>query len=377
MATISRSPIPHNNQKRHRAHDFGHAVPCLPKGGGLVTDQARYLDHRGVKRLLRIVNPGPRTTRVGRKRRSRFTKRDPDERDDGRDPAFDPSNSLPGEQHYRRTPRLVREEAFRAPKACEIVDVVVDDAELYRMGILYDQDANNNNCHCQDIETEHGADFSFDAIVHPEPAYSLSLRAATRLGKSRVGKEGFRQDACYGCEERPSPVLSGCEVHLPVHLDENAATQRPFAHMATEEENAHGGDTDIQHRQRGRDNSPGIETDAQPLSVAYKLIESSKTPPDFLLTQLMASKRDVPPDLMPDDDGYESGSEVAASDWDIIGHPEPIAPDIPEGNDTYLGDIAAAFGDDDYYGDDDGLGVLLVQTVTADDAWVVIAGDDS
>ncbi|KAI0377136.1 hypothetical protein F5Y04DRAFT_265086 [Hypomontagnella monticulosa] len=95
---------------------------------------------------------------------------------DGRDMAADPSVVLPGD-HSRGKPKLERQEAFREPQRWwSHSDVVEDDADLYAMGLLYDDEHSRGSC------------FNLDTIVHPEPVYSV--RPAKRNKKQR-------QDASY------------------------------------------------------------------------------------------------------------------------------------------------------------------------------------
>ncbi|KAI2623947.1 hypothetical protein GGS26DRAFT_214965 [Hypomontagnella submonticulosa] len=89
--------------------------------------------------------------------------------DDGRDIAADPSVVLPSD-YSRSKPKLERQEAFREPKRWwSHSDIVEDDADLYAMGLLYDDDH------------AHGSYFNLDTIVHSEPVYSV--RPAKRAKK--------------------------------------------------------------------------------------------------------------------------------------------------------------------------------------------------
>ncbi|KAI5855106.1 hypothetical protein GGS23DRAFT_590174 [Durotheca rogersii] len=140
-------------------------------------------------------NRGPRSSRR-RSRTDRSRKPSippegwaPDEHD-GRRLAADPSIVLPGE----RTPRLKRQEAFRAPKTHESYyaarylafpcayalpasdldcAIAVDDDELYRLGLLYEDDG------------VRGAGFSLDLISHTEPYLVRPARRAARRQQRR------------------------------------------------------------------------------------------------------------------------------------------------------------------------------------------------
>lgn len=90
---------------------------------------------------------------------------------------------LPGDDHGNKLkPRLQRQEAFRGPSVREqgvfvSSDVVENDADLYRLGLLYDDGEGNRD-----------SAFSLDAIVHEESLYPVRLsRRKQKRGKhSRV-----------------------------------------------------------------------------------------------------------------------------------------------------------------------------------------------
>ncbi|KAK8848904.1 hypothetical protein PGQ11_015384 [Apiospora arundinis] len=84
---------------------------------------------------------------------------------------------LPGDGGRRTKPRLERQEAFRGPSVGGFVssdDVVESDADLYRLGLLYDDDEGNQ-----------GSGFSLDAIVHEEPLYVVRLSRRKQKRGSR------------------------------------------------------------------------------------------------------------------------------------------------------------------------------------------------
>ncbi|KAK8117563.1 uncharacterized protein PG998_005844 [Apiospora kogelbergensis] len=88
---------------------------------------------------------------------------------------------LPGDGYGNKsTPRLQRQEAFRGPSVrrqgafVSSDDVVENDADLYRLGLLYDG------------ETNRGPVLSLDAIVHTEPLYTVRLSRR----KQKRGKHG-------------------------------------------------------------------------------------------------------------------------------------------------------------------------------------------
>ncbi|KAI5926522.1 hypothetical protein F4810DRAFT_654742 [Camillea tinctor] len=80
--------------------------------------------------------------------------------DDGRALAADPGVVLPG--HRFQKPPLGREEAY----------YVTDDAELYRLGLLYDSDV-----------------FGLEAIVRAEPAYAVRPAKRARRRSRMSGRE--------------------------------------------------------------------------------------------------------------------------------------------------------------------------------------------
>ncbi|KAK8022239.1 hypothetical protein PG993_013006 [Apiospora rasikravindrae] len=78
-------------------------------------------------------------------------------------------------------PRLERQEAFRGPSVgggfVSSDDVVENDADLYRLGLLYDDGAGD--------EGNRGSGFSLDAIVHDESLYPVrQSRRKQKRGKS-------------------------------------------------------------------------------------------------------------------------------------------------------------------------------------------------
>ncbi|KAI1187076.1 hypothetical protein F5B17DRAFT_430901 [Nemania serpens] len=251
---------------------------------------------------------------------------DRDEREDGRRLAYDPTIALPGERR-RPTPRLERQEAFHAPQPWDIsdTDVVVDDAALYWLGILYDDD--------DDDEHVRESSFGLDTIVHPEPVYSL--RPAKRAKKAH---------------DHPPPLTQD-DLHLSVellstYLSQDAAIARflapPFS-IFTEN------NTEL-------DDSTTKESPATLLSVIYELAESST---DSLPPIPTASDF---PDLISDSekdqwDEYEADISPG-SDWAFV----PDTSDNAAGVDAEVEHIP-----DDYE----------ETTNTVDDAWIVLARDDS
>ncbi|KAI1421676.1 hypothetical protein F5Y12DRAFT_718177 [Xylaria sp. FL1777] len=247
---------------------------------------------------------------------------DRDEWEDGRRLSSDPTVALPGELR-RPTPRLERQEAFRAPQYRDN-DVVVDDAALYRLGILYD--SNDDNAHVR------GSGFCLDAIVHTEPIYSL--RPAKRRKRNQ------------------DPRLKGEDLHLSVnllstYLTEDAAIAR-FLAPIYEGEPAwfHGADSNGRH-----EGSTVREILAESLATIHELVESST----HSLAPIPAAS-DFP-DLVSDteEEGYEEHED--GGDWALVSGPNTDTASIDADVDVVTDDGEAAN--------------------PVDGVWVFIAGDDS
>ncbi|KAI1125049.1 hypothetical protein F5Y10DRAFT_268488 [Nemania abortiva] len=262
---------------------------------------------------------------------------DRDERDDGRHLASDPTVTLPGE---RLCPRLRRQEAFRAPQTWDIsdTDVVVSDAELYRLGILYDDDDDQN-------QHVHGSGFCLDAIVHKEPVYSL--RPAKRAKRTHGYQQFSKED----------------DLHLSVnllstYLSDDAAIAQFFAPVGDEERawilRDDFDNTDTQYsRSTVRGSSAGH------LAVIHELDESST----HLLTPSPAAN-DFP-DLVSDTEEDEEVDSTFSGDWALVLDPNDnasISSDDTSGSDT---DVDVVFDHDEE------------TTDAANGAWVFLAGDDS
>ncbi|KAI1344154.1 hypothetical protein F5Y15DRAFT_365675 [Xylariaceae sp. FL0016] len=103
------------------------------------------------------------------------------EREDDLGLAEDHTVSLPSD-NSRNKPRLQRQEAFQVPQAWNHTDHVDDDADLYRLGILYDD------------EYSRGSGFGIDLLDSVEPVYSI--RPAKRARKSREAQFEADEDSC-------------------------------------------------------------------------------------------------------------------------------------------------------------------------------------
>ncbi|TGJ83952.1 hypothetical protein E0Z10_g4795 [Xylaria hypoxylon] len=280
-----------------------HAPSCTRKGNQLkVSSRVRQTTRRRKAHTLRIGW-------------------DRDEREDCRRIASDLTVELPGE--WQRTPRLERQEAFRAPQTWD--NVVVDDAALYRLGILYDDD--DGDAHAR------GSGFGLDTIVHAEPIYSL--RPAKR-GKRAHHRVPLKEEDLYLSVDL-----------LSTYLGDDAVIARFLAPMSDEEPaRLHPDDRNGINRP---DNGFVIgEGSAEPLSIVYELIENST----HSLAPIPAAS-DFP-DLVSDTEEEDSG------DWALV----PGSSTDPSGNAVWL---------------DTNVGVVTDGETTSPvgGAWIFLAGDDS
>ncbi|RYC63748.1 hypothetical protein CHU98_g2460 [Xylaria longipes] len=255
---------------------------------------------------------------------------DRDEGEDGRRLAFDPTVALPGERR-RHTPRLERQGAFRVPQPWDISDKdVVNDAELYRLGILYDDD---------DDGSEHirGSGFGLDAIMHKEPVYSI--RPAKRAKKAHGRPLPLKEEDLRLSVE----LLSAC-------LGDDAAIARFFAPVGNEKfARSHNGDFGgINQRQNSSTTRNAL---AEPLSIIYELAESSThslapTPTEYDFPDLVSDKEE--------EEDEECKEDITCSgDWALVLDPD---------NDTGVETITDSRGE---------------TADTVGGAWVFLAGDDS
>ncbi|KAI0182558.1 hypothetical protein EV127DRAFT_449256 [Xylaria flabelliformis] len=301
-------------------------------GSGLSPTAARR-KHRQRPRAerLQILNharKGNHTVRLGW---------DHDEREDGRRLAFDPTVALPGERQ-RHMPRLKRQEAFCVPKTWDIsdTDIVVSDAELYRLGILYDDDGS---------EHTHGSGFCLDAITHKNPVYSI--RQTKRVKKSYYRRLPLGEENSHLSVEL-----------LSTYLGDDAAIARFFAPMGDKEP------ARLHHDNFGGTNqqqtsSTLSKVSAEPLSIIHELSESSihSTPAEIDPIDLMSDQDEERCEELKEDISY-SGDWALVSDTDSdAGQSSRDTDWFDTETDTVTGHEAAA----------DPVG----------GAWVFLAGDDS
>ncbi|KAI1349869.1 hypothetical protein F5Y01DRAFT_168934 [Xylaria sp. FL0043] len=302
-----------------------HKLRCLAPGSSPAIAGRKY--GKGLKTeylqaspcARKFHQPKPRPTTRYQKASTPRVGWDRDEREDGRRLSSDPTVSLPGERR-RPTPRLERQEAFRAPQGWEN-NVVVDDAALYRLGILYDSD--DENPHVR------GSGFSLGAIVHAEPTYSL------RPAKRRKRTHG--------------PQLREEDLHLSVnllstYLAEDATISRFLASMRGEE-------SDGFHSGRRREGSAGVKRSIEALPILQECVESSI---HSLIPTPAASDF---PELVSDTEEEGGEQDENGGDWALVS--------------DLNADVASL---------DTDVGLVTDDEETAnpvDGAWVFIAGDDS
>jgi hypothetical protein len=232
------------------------------------------------------------------------TPRKVDSQEDGRDLAYS-DIALPCDRfRLVRRPTLEREDAFRDASTAKVhvrrrVESANEDeqvADLYRMGLLYDNEE-------QDRSGNDG--FNLNSIHHDEPLYSI--RPAKRARKHKVSKGGFQNQA----------------LHLDLSFtdlgDDEAIAQYLMALSRQEADGA------IQHELH---DSPQSHT---PLRVIYELASSQ---PSFDVDTSQ------PPDLVVD----------VLSDYDCFSDGElddtPSQREVEENADNLPADAWVILGDD-------------------------------
>ncbi|KAI8628737.1 hypothetical protein F5Y19DRAFT_112333 [Xylariaceae sp. FL1651] len=359
--------LPTHQQLRRLAPGLS---PAIAKRRYRKTLKAEHIHWRGLSQTLH--NEQPYTKQPGlpslqvkntsRRRKGRTVRVgwEPDEWEDGRRLASDPTVALPGEGH-RSKPRLERQEAFRAPKTWLLSDsdLVADDAELYRMGLLYDDDDDDDG-NDGDNERARGPAFCLDAIAHVDPVYSM--RPAKRTKRSHHPRQlALSKEDLYLSVEL-----------LSAYLSNDAAIARFFTPGGGEEHAPlYPNDLDglgYENNNNNKNGSTDRESPAGPLTVIYELLESS--------TQSLAPTPAATdfPDLISDTDAGDNDNDEEDSnfgnDWALV--PDPCADaslDVPNSTDANGGGGGGA--DVDVVADGEDV------AAAADDAWIVLAGDDS
>ncbi|KAI1803499.1 hypothetical protein F4811DRAFT_327960 [Daldinia bambusicola] len=245
MAALSSSLFPPDQLFRQHAP---HPSPAPIRWRNLQEPQQSYKrssKHDPVSRSIRVSRlHGNRIVRQRRSRSSCLAWGFDDE--DNRRLAADPNVKLPSD-FGRCKPRLERQEAFREPETTRgfYSDVVEDDSDLYKLGLLYDD------------EHTRGPYFSLDAIVHDEPVYSV--RPAKRARKQRQEKSHFPLDLSYALVNSDvdvGPFLAP-EVHeIPVPVEDISVPRDESQHNS----------------------APARSYRDATLSVIYELSESSSSP---------------------------------------------------------------------------------------------------
>jgi hypothetical protein len=182
----------------------------------------------------------------------------------------------------RLKPRLKRQEAFRIPKAVFTSDVIENDSDLYRLGLLYDD------------EHARGSGFNLDTIVHSEPIYAV--RAPKRSRKSYF-TERIDNCSCLALD------LSFSSLGDDQALAQLLAFEFDIQCDPADEPAAQG---------RADDIVPVSTTQSTPLHVIYELFEDS--------THSLALS--PPVDVFPDSVSVSEGEEDGNNDWDLVPHLE-------------------------------------------------------
>lgn len=182
---------------------------------------------------------------------------------------------LPSDGH-RRKPRLERQEAFHVPEMIFRSDAVQDDAELYQLGILYDD------------EQLRGAGFTLDSIAHIEPTYEV--RPAKRARRGR-------------CPTRYSTIDRDDTISSPPRLVHSSEAEFDLAKFL-----ASSFDEPTQHAPHG-----GAVAIPLPLHVIYESNEDCAPSLDMLPME----------EMIADQSGCESDSDSEVDDgsdcgWDMV-----------------------------------------------------------
>jgi hypothetical protein len=211
------------------------------------------VDSKGRRQRLR-----PRVNRYNRQRKSHSPSHRCDlESEDSRHLAADHRVVLPSDRS-RSTPRLQRQEAFKIPKTQPCQDLVADDHELYRLGLLYDDD-----------DYRRGPGFTLNSITHSEPLYTI--RPARRQRGRRTAQ----------CAAAQSYVPLELELEMSAFTDDEA-----LARLLAAGSDAYG------HQDHYARAAPSHGT---PLTVIYELERSTHSLAAPLIHEY--------PDLVSDSDG--------------------------------------------------------------------------
>jgi hypothetical protein len=227
--------------------------------------------------LLDLDRRPDSSDRVNRRRQlHRNRQRWSSERDEGQDLARS-TVPLPSDNFRRptRCPSLERQEAFRDPATSKrnlqasisslYGDVDVDTAELYRLGLLYDD------------EHSRGSGFNLNTIVHEEPTFAL-----------RPSKRARKINDSRGCD------LEQHSLQLDLSFAQLGQDDRIAQYLISPSPSEASDDETIQHRSEDRSSK------RPPLKVIYELIEAEE-----INSQSSKGDHNAPPDLVSDsEDSY-------------------------------------------------------------------------
>jgi hypothetical protein len=277
------------------------------------------------------------------RKRNRHTPRiawDRDEREDGRRLASDPTVALPGEGRCR-IPRLERQGAFCAPPNWDIsdTDAILDDIALYRLGILYDDEEDEN-------QRQRGSGFCLDSIVPDEPIYSL--RPAKRAKRTH--------------DQRP--LLKEEDLHLSVellstYLGEDSAIARYSAPIGTQSP---------RHFDRSGSNNDSLTKKTGSTSTLPMIYEVAESSPLYFPSSPAA---DDFPELISDTEGERGehdGDGRPGGDWALV--LSPTNHDCANQSDRHATWSDTDIDDIVTDGDEETADIT-------DSAWVFLAGVDS
>ncbi|KAI4865236.1 hypothetical protein F4820DRAFT_448173 [Hypoxylon rubiginosum] len=194
-----------------------------PLGVDLYSPAGTYRSHLGWqdsrKQALKQHGRAGRPTKISKPHASRIVQprkshtprsRWGPDKEDSRQLAADPNLVLPGDRSHNK-PRLERQEAFHQPKTqLYHTDVVDDDSELYKLGLLYDD------------EHTRGSYFNLNTIVHSDPVYLV--RPTKRAKKQRQDASYLYLDLSFSSLESDIDVQQflASDVHeIPASLDNN------------------------------------------------------------------------------------------------------------------------------------------------------------
>ncbi|KAI0882009.1 uncharacterized protein GGS22DRAFT_53515 [Annulohypoxylon maeteangense] len=207
--------------------------------------------------------------------------------EDDRRLAADPSVILPSDRRPKK-PRLERQEAFREPNTQFYhSDIVDDDAELYKLGLLYDD------------EHVRGSRFSLDTIVHSDPVYSV--RPAKRARKQRQDTSYLHLDLSF--------ASLGSDSDLQHYLVPELALLTPPPE-----------DAPVNEGRRGNDITPARSYRDAVMATIPELPESSIHSLDALIAE-----KTWFPELIPDIETDIEEDEEDGQDWALLDNADVLS----------------------------------------------------